>query len=602
MKFLLQGRMLKIALCYLLSVTLTLRPRAMFFWSLTSPPPFHADMKQPIGCYQQFAATFYPEECVAHESATLPVIVHHCSRSPNSGFIALQRKRDASFGLNDTLLQGTAIYRLRVVGPGGVWLLEPSYDHPSLACASYFLPVPGYYSVEVLMVYYSFSFAQPTATKPVAQPWVGHLTLQNSPQRLRHGMNGMQEDQNDAAEGPMHWATWSSAPDPTILSEQVDAAHSTGSSFHQGEADDEVNKKWSLKYWKHGETEQQFHQLHSDESDSSLLPLCPGTGPRPGRWMFHEWPRPEATPLLRTCLWGNLSDDSCSCDTPQQRALRSNLNPGTLYWQPDGCRMQSVKGLQGQGEHQAESVDDNNSSVITKEHCFLQGRRVCFIGDSHMRYLHNGLSSFLQDYKVLVHNNLKDVLQFGSLSYIAAVWGMDWPKPQGDFDTLVALNCTDVIANFGHWYASFHCGPSPRTVDDYRNALLHVRQRLLDLRNAHGMRVFWVTTSSTWLKARYEMAGIDWRTDPVLLLFNRLASDIMAGAQIVEQFISQLNGKNISRADENDSTIPIIDTWSPTHILAPELSHDGTHFLNLSPIGALQVQLLLQALCTEQMG
>jgi hypothetical protein len=111
------------------------------------------------------------------------------------------------------------------------------------------------------------------------------------------------------------------------------------------------------------------------------------------------------------------------------------------------------------------------SMPITVERCLPPGRRICFAGDSHMRYLHNTLALWVG--KFMGHiRNYDDALRSKWATYFKVHWSKDWPKrghhSGGKGDPFLERNCTDVVANMGQWSASFRTGKSgPHSVGRY---------------------------------------------------------------------------------------------------------------------------------------
>ncbi|CAL8465783.1 g5319 [Coccomyxa elongata] len=117
-----------------------------------------------------------------------------------------------------------------------------------------------------------------------------------------------------------------------------------------------------------------------------------------------------------------------------------------------------------------------------------------------------------------------------------------------------AGKCTDIIANFGQWLAPSELERAD-SVHAYVSMLRPIIAHLLKLRES-DIRVHWVTTNSfpLWRGTWWNPNRQDWRTDPILLVYNRTANTMM-----------------------EDAKIPIIDTYS---IAAPlfDLSYDGAHY------------------------
>ncbi|GLC41886.1 hypothetical protein PLESTM_001262400 [Pleodorina starrii] len=430
------------------------------------------------------------------------------------------------------LRSGTAVYRLRIAGPDGLWLLEPTYCRPDFALAMYDLRHPGLFSVEVLMLYTSFSFVQPNSSRAVQSPWAGYLTLD-----VRAAPSPKSTSDAEFADVRLVGERWTSAPDESVLT--------NGNASSISWLGDPGKDGRSLQLPQH------HRSRHPQPGGDASLPLCPATGPLPGRWHFAEWPPAAATTaaaaatLLRTCVWFTAALPDADCGGPERRSLRYDSHPAALSWRPYGCRMRAFAGIPpppppGGGvavaaPPPAEPPPPPPPLPVTPASCLPPGRRVCFVGDSHTRYLQNSLVMWQRGFRASVNNTVKELLASDSVHYEYMRWGHDWPEAvagAGDAaaaDPLAAANCTDIVANFGQWPASYRSGSAPYSAVQYLRQLLRVRRGLLAARARAGVRVFWVTTVMSSLKARLESAGVDWRTDPLLTLYNRLALDVMSG-------------------------------------------------------------------------
>ncbi|KAK9816200.1 hypothetical protein WJX74_002481 [Apatococcus lobatus] len=122
------------------------------------------------------------------------------------------------------------------------------------------------------------------------------------------------------------------------------------------------------------------------------------------------------------------------------------------------------------------------------------------------------------------------------------------------------IGCTTLIVNVGQWFASFRGGTEFDLAHIILTYMIRLREVAVRLQTAQaaGVEVIWMTTNGHAITMHQHGQDVaqfrDWRTDPVLLLINRIANSIMTAAGI-----------------------PIFDTWSMT---APvfDLSYDGAHF------------------------
>ncbi|GLC38340.1 hypothetical protein PLESTM_000714900 [Pleodorina starrii] len=543
---------------------------------------------------------------------TAPLDLQHCVLDSKSGVLILKRN-DTSSGLKDPVeLLGTAIYRLRIMGPAGVWMLEPSYCRPDLAAATYSLPLPGRYSIEVFMLYSTFPFTAPGKSKTLKEPWAAYLTLEAF-------------EPNDAGEVQELRHRWSRTPDHAVLEPIAPP----------------------------GAARQQRKPQLVEGLDVAALPICNTSGPVPGRWRFRTWPLSEAAPLLRTCVFGNTTEENCN--SGERAPLHRTAHPATLYWQPDSCRMPPVLGLTDEGdgdvwqqqeqqqqkqqqarrllrqpqqeeEEEAEQQQrekdeeqqqqqpqkrqpDEHPPPISRERCFPPGRRVCFVGDSHSRYLHNSFVMWMSNYTVHVNNDAKQVARHDQASHMRVNWGHDWPKRN---NLVTHGNCTDVVANVGQWATSHRAGEAPHSAAMYIKSVRHIRLKMLAMRQGFGTRVFWVNSCLPSIHSYLVLENRSWRTDPYLTLYNRLATDIMRDDGTMGLGVKAEGGgggggdggdddedyEGDASSSVAEAPIPVIDAWSPTHIL-PDLTRDGTHFDNVGLVGRVLLHAVLHALCSE---
>ncbi len=834
--------------------------------------------------------------CEKHSSSSTPLKLHNCvdrdgDPGLRSGTLVLQRtgltpRQDApgnstssaTTGANINSAEtdgpsdisaalGTAIYRLRMTGPDGLRILQPVYCRPDVALVPYSLAAYGSYSLEVLMLYSSYDLGQPNASRALAAPWAGYLTLTLTP---------LQEVAPGARQGDGHDSSTSSsssndAAQTQGLRDHISADSNNTSSSALPHSAASLHQHWSadppslhtLLAPTHQPTS--FHQHLPTPPNPASLPLCPSSGPRPGRWAFPSWPpaTPELELLLRSCVWGHPLHD---CGRPERRVLHKgwpmahgsvpglfadrhmrhhhqhhsssrhyhqrqssrNLlaewpwrpglpglpglgdghrveNSGSsavgssreavhggggwtsgssssfssrrglrgaeadgdkqaqeqqqgqqqqgdaksvaaaavaapahspaalLYWQPDGCRLRTMlhpavplqlpgalsHNQQQQQQQQQQEQDGGASDVggttgpgasdgggveMHPATCLPPGRRhVCFVGDSHTRYLTNSLLLWESGYTRQLNNSAKELLgsPYGTASYFTLLWGHDWPTAanqptygtgaangssvgagggtagtvgmggKGDGagggdeeDPLKPLyGCTDVLVNFGQWPASYRAGKAPYSLAWYVRQLVAVRRQLAALRAARGVRVWWLATVMSSLKARLEAAGIDWRTDPLLLSYNRLAVEVMGGGAAAAGLLANLEGEAAAGGPGSsegassqsvhvhththtrmhgrrlrgqgqgqqehkglapqgagaagsgagagtgaagaatgagaDAPIPVIDLWSPSRVL-PEATRDGVHFANTGLVGGALINTLLHALCDPE--
>ncbi|BDA44700.1 hypothetical protein COCOBI_06-1780 [Coccomyxa sp. Obi] len=259
-------------------------------------------------------------------------------------------------------------------------------------------------------------------------------------------------------------------------------------------------------------------------------PECPD-GRAVGRWIVRDTTGLDletsciVTPSMRT------KDGNPVCGDSKLIALATTWQSSQgLAFQPYTCRMRA-------------------ETEIDRAACGAN-RFICFVGDSQMRHAYNGVTSLFK----------------GSLDWHGASGAQKTDKSimEGTFTNYTLNNlgetswnvtgCTDVIQNYGQWLAASELN-RPVSVHDYVSQLRDTINHLQELQQA-GMRVYWMTTNSfpLWRGAWYNAKRQEWRTDPVLLLYNQAANKMM-----------------------EDAGIPVIDTYS---ISAPlnDVSYDAAHY------------------------
>ena len=183
----------------------------------------------------------------------------------------------------------------------------------------------------------------------------------------------------------------------------------------------------------------------------------------------------------------------------------------------------------------------------------LAGRHICVVGDSQARHAHNSFVQILEgtfrDSATAEYNRMPAESQY--VTYFGDPFG-EIPM----YDT----SCSTLIVNVGQWFASFRGSNQLDLAHTLLTYMIRLREVAVRMQIAHaaGVEVIWMTTNGHAITMHQHARDIshfrDWRTDPVLLLLNRIANSIMTSAGI-----------------------PIFDTWSMT---APvfDLSYDGAHY------------------------
>ncbi len=205
-------------------------------------------------------------------------------------------------------------------------------------------------------------------------------------------------------------------------------------------------------------------------------------------------------------------------------------------------------------------------------HSCFAGKHVCMVGDSQIRHAFNSFVQILEG-----HFRDSSSSEFDRIP-ATSMFGTFHGDPYGDIP-VYETGCTTLIVNVGQWFASSRHGQNFDLAHILLTYMVKLRQVALRMQAAQaaGMEVIWMTTNGHAITMHQHGAGPvplrDWRTDPVLLLLNRIANSIMTSAGI-----------------------PIFDTWSMT---APvfDLSYDGAHYKG--DVGYSIALALLNHICKD---
>ena len=254
-----------------------------------------------------------------------------------------------------------------------------------------------------------------------------------------------------------------------------------------------------------------------------VCPPCSEPGAE-GRWIAKD-PR----------LLGELEYCAAGCNSAEVEALKTRKSAVSgISWQPYTCSLVPP-----------EDVDID---------LCLRDRRICFVGDSHMRHIQHGITSLIlrdADYhewdrlmtepegrdpitQRLPIERLKSDKGVGALetvTYHSDTWGYPW-----SINNLSA--CTDVYANFGTWPASFQTASGAWPAHQLALAATNYADFLQALAQ-EGKLVHWVNSPSHAPDLELPKIGVDdWRSDRLLLMYSDISQQIMAdrGIPIINQF------------------------------------------------------------------
>lgn len=303
----------------------------------------------------------------------------------------------------------------------------------------------------------------------------------------------------------------------------------------------------------------------SSGGNHSLCPVCSSYN-HPGRWVVSGVDG-NNTALLRalrhTChtrMATSLQADH-SCTMVHRLASSPEVEDDPpLEWLPYTCRYRKITHVMG-GHCKAGLVK-------------LQ-RQACFMGDSQMRHLYNQVVHLMEGPSAGLQTIInKQVLNSYHLKFTNDTYGES-------ATTSNSSHCTHVFVNFGQWPLSY-VEKQPWSVHRYAHQVQLIARHMASERIQYGNRQYWVTTGPFPLHEKLHQwrhdqvgstRGVDWRTEPFLLLFNKVANTIMKAHDI-----------------------DIVDTFS---IASPlfDLSYDGAHYLGL--VGLTQANIIMNIICKD---
>lgn len=293
--------------------------------------------------------------------------------------------------------------------------------------------------------------------------------------------------------------------------------------------------------------------------------LCPVCGHSVhGRWLVKDAAVEEQ--LHHTCVAFN---EVGQCDWFNS-TFSMDESGQLLQWQPYGC-----------------SYASQTASTLSK--CMSKlTRPVCFIGDSQTRHLHLMVTKALcsvdgstastcaaiptQAINASNATTIKSVAESDLALYVEDRWG----------SLIDTTNCSHVFWNFGQWPLSYLSGTDvdptnvswaerPWSIRHYVSYVDTLAQHMVLQQQKHDNMHYWMTINSHPLTRRQQDPGDDWRTTPMLLLYNKVAATVM-----------------------DKHGIAVVDTFSIADPLF-DVSYDGAHYLGAA--GQMQAQLVLHVVC-----
>jgi hypothetical protein len=204
-------------------------------------------------------------------------------------------------------------------------------------------------------------------------------------------------------------------------------------------------------------------------------------------------------------------------------------------------------------------------------------KRVCFIGDSQTRHLYNQVLHLIEGPSAGYRQ------QISGLERAFQVLASDtWFYEADNYGNYTALrhdtsSCSHVFINFGHWPLSFQ-EREPWDVRRYAQQVAQLAASMKQQQQQHGNRQFWMTLQPApvvdYQQRRTNVKqGVDWRTDPYIMLFNKVASTLM-----------QAHG------------VPVVDIYSMASPLF-DMTYDSSHYIGT--VGLAQAEMVTNIVCND---
>jgi len=420
------------------------------------------------------------------------------------------------------------VFRVRLVGPE---ILQPAVHYCGrLAVAPFELTLPGRYTLVVTQLYSNFTYEAPPFVLSDVRVANHSFDVELPPHACGVGLVSCK------------LASTSSQLRVAGLKRHQDDTGSAG--------DD-----WSRR------------QL----ADAKPCTACTGFNHN-GRWVAASQADPQLLGAVHTALqemcvfrYAPPPDNYFGCPTALQRAAVPDIEDHpVLEWLPYSCQYQKV----------TPAIGARCKASLKQQR---PNNHVCFIGDSQTRHLFNQVVHLLEGeaagYRKQVSgiDRAYQVLGSDILTYIADNYGNAsalW------WDT---SNCSHVFVNFGHWPLSFQ-ETQPWPAQRFAAQVLRLAKSMQAQRQRHGNEQYWLTLGPTPLldyhqHKTYIRHGVDWRTDPFILKFNKIAATVMQA-----------------------HNIPVVDIHS---IASPlfDLSYDANHYIG--SVGLAQANMVANIICSD---
>ncbi|KAG2495466.1 hypothetical protein HYH03_006411 [Edaphochlamys debaryana] len=276
---------------------------------------------------------------------------------------------------------------------------------------------------------------------------------------------------------------------------------------------------------------------------------CNPFGRSPGRWVFTHYPSEEALLMADLCL------PRRSNNTSPERLRPRDCNPARLA--PLHTRPYYNTSLRWIPLQHCSTP--RPLSAVRHRVCMRRwlddGRRICTLGDSHMRYLRQDLAAWTGRRDSKVH-------------YFYDVWGeLGTMTPEQVRARLEG--CSSLFVNVGSWHAC----KNATTVEEFARTMEALGRAMRVAADA-GAQVAWLTIPPVGFRDfRLERNCTDVRTTPLLEHYNAAAEAAL-----------RRHG------------IPLLDIWSMQTALL-ESAPDGIHFRPGSVVGSAVLEKAVASLC-----
>ncbi|KAG2486244.1 hypothetical protein HYH03_015069 [Edaphochlamys debaryana] len=479
---------------------------------------------------------------------------------------------------------GLPVFRIRVVGPSGVWRERVLECSDTLAVAGLEMTQRGLHSAEVLLQYPDLSLCDiansthatvptdgPTPGSPSLKPWLGYLHarwhdpptssaphraavrartrrhLQSAPSGARHAPHSA-----DGHHTPSMHLAWSAGP-PSVRDFQAAPHAGLPLSGPPGSnASDPQSKSGAAAN----------DGRPSAAAGVRAAERCAPLGLQPGRWVWSKgWDagaQAEAASIARSCVWMP-NARSVPPSVCNNTVLQFDWSASALRWRGRNCSAPDFADFDMPACLARLGVGPAHG-----------GRKLCTLGDSHSRYLSYALDGWTSNFTKPSIHDCRTWDKSNPVSDYVAFLSDPWAERDNGAN---AENCSVVIANHGNWPLSFQTKGRPQNASRYAATLQKWLKPLAAVQALGRTRVVYALTLAEPEQWR-RLLGQDWRTEPVMEQYNLAAIKVAT-----------------------ELGLPILDLWGPSVGLT-ESSWDSSHYFWKGAVGHVVLSRAVASLCS----